>query len=145
MDINLDCIRCVLKYCVDNIDYEEFGNDWQTKSVNLVMMYASSDLSSFSKKEIMRSVLKLDECGFLKISTKFPENAPYLVRCTIEDITMAGYNFIESLKEPSVWEKTKAIANKFGNHTLGFVETVAHDIAVESAKQAIAIMMLKNN
>ena len=61
MDINLDCIRCVMKYCVDNIDYEEFGNDWQTKSVNLVMMYASSDLSSFSKKEIMRSVLKLDE------------------------------------------------------------------------------------
>ena len=141
MQINLDCLKDVLLYCVNNIDYEEVGNSWNTKCVNLFMMYEAAALSQYDKKDIMRSVLKLKESGFIKISTCFPDNKPYLERCSIEDVTIRGYQFIESVKEPSVWEKTKSIANKFGNHTLKFVEEVAHDIAVESAKQAVAVMM----
>ena len=37
----------------------------------------------------------------------------------------------------SYTSKTKSIINKVGNHTLEFVENVAHDVAVESAKELI--------
>lgn len=143
MQINIDCFKDVLKYCVDNIDYEEDGNSWNTKCVNLSMMYESPDLK-YEKKDIMRSVLKLDECGFIKIFSKFPENKPYLDRCSIEDVTFRGYQFIESVREPSVWKKTKVIASKVGNHTLGFIESVAHDVAVEASKTAINAIMWEN-
>lgn len=43
------------------------------------------------------------------------------------------------IKESTVWEKTKTIVSKISNQTLGFIEAVAHDIAVESAKQAVSI------
>lgn len=92
----------------------------------------------------MRSVLKLYECGFIKVFAKFPDNKPYLERCSIEDVTFSGYQFIESIREPSIWEKTKTVVGKVGNHTLGFIETVAHDIAVEAAKEAIAVATWKN-
>ena len=144
MQINLDCLKDVLLYCVNNIDYIEKDNTWDAQSVNLAMMYRASELGKYEKKDIMRSVLKLKECSFIKISTCFPENKPYLKRCSIEDITISGYQFINSVKEPSIWEKTKSIANKLGNHMLGFIEGVAHDIAVESAKQAVTIMMTQN-
>lgn len=144
MQINLDCLKDVLLYCVNNIDYKEENNTWNTQCVNLVMMYEAPELNQYDKKDIMRSVLKLKECGFIKISTCFPENKPYLERCSIEDVTISGYQFINSVKESSIWEKTKSIANKLGNHTLGFIEGVAHDIAVESAKQAVTIMMTQN-
>ncbi len=140
MQMNIDCLKDVLQYCVDNIDYEEDGDSWNTKSVNLFMMYESPKLK-YDKKDIMRSVLKLDECGFIKVSTKFPNNKPYLERCSIEDVTYRGYQFIESVREPSVWEKTKSIAGKVGNHTLNFIESVAHDVAVEAGKEAIKVAM----
>lgn len=144
MQINIDCFKDVLQYCVDNIDYEEDGDSWNTKCVNLFMMYESPGLN-YEKKDIMRSVLKLIECGFIKVSTKFPDNKPYLERCSIEDVTFRGYQFIESIREPSVWEKTKSIVGKVGNHTLGFIEGVAHDVAVEAAKEAIAVAKWKNS
>ena len=143
MQINIDCFKDVLQFCVDNIDYEEDGDSWNTQYVKLIMLYESPKLN-YDKKDIMRSVLKLIECGFIKISSKFPDNKPYLERCSIEDVTFRGYQFIESVREPSVWEKTKTIATKVGNHTLYFLESVAHDLAVEAGKEAVAIAMCKN-
>lgn len=49
MQINIDCFKDVLKYCIDNIDYEEDGNSWNIKCVNLSMMYESPDLK-YEKK-----------------------------------------------------------------------------------------------
>lgn len=141
MQINLDCLKDVLIYCINNIDYEEEHNNWYTKTVNLNLLYEANELKDYDRKDIMRSVLKLKECGYITISTYFPENKPYLERCSIEDITMRGYQFADTIKEPTIWDRTKSIASKVGNHTLGFIEGVAHDIAVESAKQAVAIMM----
>lgn len=143
MQINLDCFKDVLKYCVDHIDYEEDDDSWNVKYVSLNMMYDDPELD-YDKRDIMRSVLKLYECGFIKIFTKFPDNKPYLERCSIEDVTFRGYQFIESIREPSIWEKTKAVVGKVGNHTLGFIETVAHDVAVEAAKETIAVAAWKN-
>ena len=140
MQMNLDCFKDVLQYCVQNIDYEEFGHSWRVKPVNLDMLYEALN-SKYKRKYIMRSTLQLYECGFIRFSTRFPENKPYLERCTIEDVSFKGYQFMESIKEPSIWEKTKSVVSKVGNHTLEFVEGVAHDIAIESAKQAVTIMM----
>ncbi len=100
------------------------------------MLYNAAELK-YETKDIMRSVLKLEECHFIRISSKSPNDKPYLDICFIEDITMAGYNFYESIREPTIWEKTKFIISKVGNHTLGFIEGVAHDIAVETSKEVI--------
>lgn len=144
MQINIDCFKDVLKYCVDNIDYEEDNDSWKTKYVNLFMMYESPELK-YEKKDIMRAVLKLEECGFIKVFSKFPTDKPYLDKCSIEDVTFRGYQFIESIREPSVWKKTKNIVGKIGNHTIDFIESVAHDVAVEAAKEAIAVSTWKNS
>ena len=142
MEINIDCLREVLQYCVDNIDYQESNDDdWEAKHVNLIMLYDSDLKYRYTKKEIMYSVVKLEECHFIKVFQKFPPDRPYLERCTIEDVTFRGHQFLDSIKDPTIWEKTKSVAKTVGNHTLSFLEGTAHDIAVESAKIAVSAMI----
>lgn len=145
MQINIDCLKDVLAFCINNIDYKQEYDSWNTRYVDLNMLYSDEKLKKeYEKKDIMRSVLKLEECRFIKISTKYPVDKPYIDNCSIEDITMHGYQFYESIQDPSIWEKTKSIVGKVGNHTLGFIESVAHDIAVEAAKEAVKIAAWKN-
>ena len=106
MQMNLECIKDVLLYCVNNIKIKKVGNDWKIDKVNLETLYNA-------------------------------ENGAILKRCSIDDVTIEGHKFIDSVKEPTIWNKTKSIINKVGNHTLEFVENVAHDVAVESAKELI--------
>lgn len=146
MKLNLDCMRDILKYCIEKQDfYEGMDDTWGIKYVDLPMLYNSDLKDEYPKKDIMYSIVKLEECHFIKIDDKYPQNAPYIERCSISDVTLSGHQFYESIKESSAWEKTKSIANKVGNHTIKFIEGVAHDIAVESAKQFVIISMQKSN
>ena len=52
--------------------------------------------------------------------------------------------FSPNLSSLFLFTKTKSVISKVGIHTLDFIENTAHDIAVESAKQAIVIAMTKN-
>lgn len=141
MQMNIDCIKDVLQYCIKNIDYkEDHKNDWSTTIVNLDILYEAEELKNYSRKDIMRSVLKLDEYKFIKVVSKFPENRPYLQRCSIEDITVKWYEFAEATKDPTIWQKTKSVVGSLGNQALSFVGQIAHDIAVESAKEMINIV-----
>lgn len=51
------------------------------------------------------------------------------------------HKFLETIKPELIWNKTKSIISKVGVHTLNFIEDIAHDVAVESAKQAVTIAM----
>lgn len=141
MTINEDCIRDILGYLVKNIDYEkDIDGSFRVVQVSLFQLYKDADLSTLYKdKDIMYSVLKLLEIHFIKVSDIFPKNQSIIDRCAICEVTYTGHKFYETIQPESVWNKTKSIVGKIGNHTLGFIESVAHDVAVESAKEFVRI------
>ena len=143
MKLNPDCMRIILKYCVENIDYQEISvNNWAGKTVTLQMLYKCVELKKFDKRDIMYSVMKLCEYNYITLSNIYPnEGQKYINSCTITDVTVYGHNFYESIQEDTIWNKTKHIIGSVGNHTLKFIEDTAQKVATESAKQAITIMM----
>ena len=143
MKLNPDCMRIILKYCVENIDYKELDlNSWFEKSVSLDMLYNCEELKSFDKKEIMYSVMKLYEYRYIALSNISPEKGQkYFDRCDIIDVTIYGHDFYNAIQEDTIWNKTKNIVGKVGNHTLKFIEDTAQMVAVASAKQAVATIM----
>lgn len=144
MKLNPDCMRIILKFCVEHIDYKEIGmNSWFEKIVSLDMLYQCDELSKFDKKEIMYSVMKLYEYKYITLSDIYPGNKQYFDKYTITDITIYGHNFYNSIQEDTIWNQTKKIISKVGNHTLKFIEETAQMVATESAKQAITVMMTK--
>lgn len=142
MNMNIECVRKIICYCVRNIDYEEIGlNEWKEKCISLNMLYDTKDLKGFPKKDIMYSVMRLNEMGYIKLQNISPLNKTYINNCIISDVTYLGHNFYNSIQDDTVWNKTKSIIAKAGNHTLKFVEDTAQMIAVASAKQAITVTM----
>lgn len=142
MNIDIDCIRKIIKYCANNLDYHEgIDNTWGEDFVDLNMLYQAKELEKFPKKDIMYSVLKLAEYKYIVLSDAYPTGKPYLERCTICDITIYGHNFLASIEDDTIWNKTKNVIGKVGNHTLGFIEQTAQMVATESAKQAVTILM----
>ena len=91
----------------------------------------------------MYSVMKLHEYNYLILKNITPQNTVYIDSCYITDITIYGHNFHSSIQEENIWDKTKKIMGNAGNHTLKFVEETAQIIAVETAKQAVTVMMNK--
>lgn len=59
-------------------------------------------------------------------------------------MTIYGHNFYNSIQEDTIWNYTKHIVGKVGNHTLKFIEDTAQKVAVEMAKQAITVTMKQN-
>lgn len=139
MELNPDCMRLILKYCVQNIDYKELSmNQWSEKYVFLETLYACNELKNFTKKDIMYSVMKLYEYKYIILAHVVPDKGQaYIDSCTIVDVTVRGHDFYNTIQEDNIWNKTKQVFSKVGNHTLKFIEDTAQKIAVESAKQLI--------
>ena len=142
MRINENCMRDILIYCADNLTYEKEPESSIAVNVNLQQLYDNFD-KSYDEKDIMYSVMKLAEVGFIKISNVYPNDANYINRCRIMDITFRGHQFLDSIRPEPIWDKTKTVIGKVGVHTLNFIENVAHDIAVESGKEMVKCMMSK--
>lgn len=135
MTLNEECVRDVLIYCKNNIDYRELQDgSFSLIPVTFKQLLASPLNQTYNSKDIMYTVMKLEEIGFIKISNRNPKASPYINECLINEITYVGHKFIDATEPEPVWDKTKNIVGKVGNHTLEFVEGVAHDVAVEFAK-----------
>lgn len=145
MQINEDCIRDILDYIIKNIDYKKEKDKLYVIEVSLLQLYKDESLSrKYEEKDIMYAVLKLLEIHFIKVSDIYPINKSVIKRCRICEVTYAGHKFYSAIQPEPIWEKTKSIIGKVGNHTLSFIESVAHDVAVETAKEAIAVAAWKN-
>lgn len=134
MKLNLDCIRDVLLYLEENLKIE----NGVFTSIDLTTL--QKNVTNYSREDVFYSVYNLCQIGF--IEGRFSDVGNMRMRiCEIENITYAGHRFLSTVKPDTIWNKTKSVAGKIGVHTLGFIEGVAHDMAVESAKQAVTIAM----
>lgn len=136
MKLNYDCLRDILLYCEDKM---VFTNDPRNNRViQPVGIDRILNNLSYSKDDIRYSILKLEEAEYIHIKHRNPNNDYSTIQSgSIDIITHKGHQYLESVREQSVWEKVKSVAENTGNHTLEFLKLVAHDIAVESAKAYI--------
>lgn len=130
MKLNPDCIRDVLLYLEENLKIED--GSFSTISLHTLQ----KNLTQYSKEDVFYSVYNLKEIHFIEGIFRGADNSEMYV-CHVNNITYAGHQFLNTVRPQSVWDKTKTIAGKVGVHTLGFLESVAHDVAVELAKQLV--------
>ena len=134
MKLNPECIRDILLYLEDNLKIED--NSFDSISLDTLQ----NNLTQYSKEDIFYSVYNLREIHYIEGTFLGADNYKMYV-CLIDNITYAGHQFLDSVRPETVWNQTKSIIKRMGIHTLEFIESVAHDIAVESAKQMIKSSM----
>lgn len=134
MKLNPDCIRDVLLYLEENLKISE------REFLPITLYTLEEELTKYSKEDIFYSVYNLRQIRFIE-GTFVDTTSEKMQQCRIENITYAGHQFLATVKPETIWNKTKSVVSKVGVHTLAFIESVAHDMAVESAKQAVTIAM----
>ena len=143
MKINEECIRDVLSYLVDNLTIQISNNRGDFNSISLLSLMKNFE-EKYSKEDIWYSIYNLSQDGFIETNDIRKQSRNGFAFVDIYNVTHRGHQFNEIIQPPTIWNKTKSVVSKVGIHTLDFIENTAHDIDVESAKQAVVIAMTKN-
>lgn len=115
MKLNEDCIRDLLLYLEDMLDYD-----------NPTKIY-SLELKEYTTEELTYTAERLLEGGLINCSVNpLDGGMPYIV---VNSITYAGHQFLDNIRDNKVWKKTKEILSKF--------ESVSVDIISETAAKVI--------
>lgn len=137
-----DAVRDVLLYVEQNQKSEfTVNNAFEKTSLSANSIIDNLTPSKFySKEEVMTAILTMRDAQILECKSRTGKNGRN-IGCDIIGISWNGYQFLETVRPETVWDKTKSVISKVGNHSLSFIESVAHDVSVEMGKEAVKIVM----
>lgn len=113
MKLNYDCVRDVMLYLEENLN---FGNPIRDTNINL----------NYDIKEIRYSLLKLHEINYLDGSVSKYMDGGYSVITT--DITFYGHKFIGEIQSDTIWDKTKSVSKDLGIQTINGITQIASSV-----------------
>lgn len=114
MKLDHECIRDLLLYLENNLTY-----NGQLNINNL-------KIKSYSKEALMYTADKLIEAEYLnaKICWNYSERRIIMV----ESITFKGHQFLDNIRDDSVWNDTKNVLSKFKSTSINFIADVSSQI-----------------
>lgn len=126
MTLNYDCIRDVLLYLEDTLEYTD--NQVAMMHKRLTISSIANTLSSYSKEDVQYTIEKLFEARYIRIVDISVDKQKYIVNGYIDDITWEGYNFLNNIREKSIWEATKEAAKKVGAMSVSAISMISFEI-----------------
>ena len=126
MTLNYDCIRDVLLYLEDTLDYTD--NPVAMTHKRLTINNVANALSSYSKEDVQYTIEKLYEARYIRIVDVSTDSQRYMINGYIDDITWEGYNFLNNIREKSIWEATKEGAKKVGAMSISAISMISFEI-----------------
>ncbi|MGG0619209.1 DUF2513 domain-containing protein [Bacillus altitudinis] len=121
MRLNHDCIRDLLLGLEENLNYNQ--------SMKRERFISMSNLSEYDKNESIYTLKKMVEAGY--ILATFPNNIDFV----IEDITYSGHQFLDNIRDPEIWSKTKVAASKVAGVSL----SVLGELALGFVRQSVGL------
>ena len=77
---------------------------------------------------------KLVEAGFIK-AERVPGTEPDEEYWVITELTKHGHDFVDTVRDPAIWNKTKAVAKKTGAATLDAMFTIGKGLLKGAIKK----------
>lgn len=131
MKLNPDCIRKLLLWLEENQKIDALGNVEEFSSLDL-----PHKISSFSERDILYSVKQMISNGLLAAN---PVRIDGCDIYWISDITPAGHEFLENIRQETNWNKTKTSAAKIGSSALSVLIQIASGVVTAAVKSQIGI------
>ena len=126
MTLNYDCIRDVLLYLEDTLGYTD--NQIAMTHKRLTISDIANNLSSYSKEDVQYTIEKLFEAKYIRIVNISTDNQKYMVNGYVDDITWDGFDFLNNIREKSIWEATKEGAKKIGTMSVSAISMISFEI-----------------
>lgn len=126
MTLNYDCIRDVLLYLEDTLGYTD--NQVAMTHKRLTIGSIGNVLLSYTKEDIQYTIEKLFEARYIRIVDIIHDKNGYMTSGYVDDITWEGYNFLNNIREKSIWEATKDGAKKIGAMSISAISMISFEI-----------------
>ena len=126
MTLNYDCIRDVLLYLEDTLGYTD--NQIAMTHKRLTISDIANNLPSYSKEDVQYTIEKLFEAKYIRIVNISTDNQKYMVNGYVDDVTWDGFDFLNNIREKSIWEATKEGAKKVGTASVSAISMISFEI-----------------
>ena len=110
MELNHNCIRSVL------LKLESYPYNYQC-----TMKQLSSDLPDYENEDIQYCVSKLHEIGYIDANVVHVDG------------------FLNSIREPELWKKTKSVASKIGATSISALTQISSGVITALIKSTLGI------
>ena len=135
MKLNHDCIRDILLYVEKHCIYEE--NDRGYTSMHLVTdneLYDAPELSSkYDEDTITYTVAQLFLDNMIIGTHRERGTIFHMADCNIEALSPRGHEFLDNIKDDTVWKKAKKFVGEYLTSTsFSIIANVASKIAIEA-------------
>lgn len=126
MTLNYDCIRDILLYLEDTLEYTD--NQIAMPHKRLTIGNIVNELSSYTKEDVQYTIEKLFEARYIRIVDIIHDKNGYITSGYVDDITWDGFNFLNNIREKSIWEATKDGAKKVGAMSVSAISMISFEI-----------------
>ncbi len=94
-------------------------------------------IEGFSASEIMSHLNLMADAGFIVGEySRSSTNPNRIIRTAIVfDLSWAGHEYLDLVRDPKVWKKTKELSDKAGAMSIEFFIEVAKDVARDALRQ----------
>lgn len=119
MKLNHDCVRDLL-LTVEESDHNEI--------LSLHFLLPKNKLQSYSEEDIFYTIQRLVEAGYINADTQTYFEGQDAI---ISSITWNGHQFLDNIRDKSIWEKTKEKASVVGGVSLPILSEIAKSYLAE--------------
>lgn len=144
MKRNIDCVRDLLLCVEENTDFQHFCAFLYYDAAKMQELIGEELMEPFpyqielekqyDNDDLIYSLKYCTEAGLIK--------SDYIVLqyyTKVYDITPAGHDFLENIRDKGNWEKVKKTAAKIGSASLEVVIEIAKNVALDKTKRTLGI------
>ncbi len=125
MKLDHECIRDLLLYLENNLNY---GGQININNLKI---------KSYNKETLMYTADKLIEAEYLNAKICWNYTEPRIIM--IESISFKGHQFLDNIRDDSVWKDTKNVLSKFKSTSINFVADVSSQIIANLISKQLGI------
>jgi len=88
----------------------------------------------FPEQDVMEHLRLMEQAGLIEVMSK-PISGPIHLR----GLTWEGHDFLDTVRDPEVWKRTKSGASKLGGLAFGAIKDMATAYAKHVAKERLGL------
>lgn len=135
MKLSCECVRDIL-LCLEETDFlTETAEGYLMRSW-ITAEEITEKLSGYTEAEVVYTLLRLEEGGFITTATDDGDDALLLLLVT--GMTYDGHELLERLRPETVWEKSLSLLKKLGSFSIDLLSSVSGSILTAEASRWIA-------
>ena len=117
MTLNPNCIRDILLFLEKELSLSE-----QLEFEPVDYQFMAAELS-YEAAEIINTLLVLEDADFIEVASDYSSEG--IEEFVVYRITYNGYQFLETIRPKTVWQKTTSVCSSIGSFSFNLLTQVA--------------------